>query len=201
MSVTSSCFAITLSFLKQLDTDWDVEARPKAQIQTLRLKTSFLKALFSCTGKCQIDDINLKVLLWHIQTVILKVDKDLQVLWSELNQIPSKEYQRIPADLYVLVSSSLLKLEMINPDVQDVYSALSNSSRLTCSTTDAVIESFDILLEYLKDLIRRNSRSVVPVKKETEALEEMVRQLRNFLAIMKRWCTDQAELKGFLDSD
>lgn len=189
MDLTSSCFANSLSFLRELERDWDLEARMKAQIQTLRLKAAFLRALFICSGKWQIDDMNLKFLLWHIQTVIQKTDKDLQVLWSEMNQIPSNEYQRIiPGNLNVSITSTLLKLEMINPDIQDVYSVLSISTRLTCSTTDNIVESIHILLENLKDLIRCKHQSVIPLKEETEVLEESLRFLRSLLGITKNWC-------------
>lgn len=171
------------------------------QIQILELIRSFLKNFFSCKGKWYIEDGSLKTHLHVIESVLRSSDIDLVKLWLDFPKLSSQKQWQIPMNMEFVINDLLEKFEHMIPEVQQVYTILSRTSRSIISMNIKVaMEILQSILKNTEDLMKCFAESVVvsQLKEELEAVQKTVRFLGYFLHFIGRRCLHLGKLKDTL---
>ncbi|KAI5678162.1 hypothetical protein M9H77_09112 [Catharanthus roseus] len=138
--------------------------------QTLGLMAGFLKSILNCSGKWQIGNGNLKALLTRVQLRYQDA-----IIGLHLHLPDNKENG---------ISLVLKNLELIKPDLREVYNMISDpkeSMFVSIEEADHVIEFLESLMKNTKDILKSKAYSVLPVKNELEIFDKILRLCRCFL--------------------
>nr|XP_027100352.1 uncharacterized protein LOC113719341 [Coffea arabica] len=168
----------------------------RQEIRTLLLDLRFLKMFFSCLAKCKAAEED--TTLHHLRSSLLT---NAEAMMEETGQdlYDAGYFASIGIDVkyWNLVAAKLQeKVEHLKPEIRNTCILLVDCSlELKTSNSGGILEFMDSILMNLEDLVNSRDGIFVPVKVQTEALQEKLRFSRNFLDFTKKWCCRQEQDK------
>ncbi|KAL3498702.1 hypothetical protein ACH5RR_041434 [Cinchona calisaya] len=175
----------------------------RKDFESLKLSLQFLKTFLLCARKWSNNEIyvDLRAFLSTIDVTMCKNGRDIQSLCHR-SKSSNIHMEGVVKSLKPVVSGFRGKIKSFKQQVIEAYTALSQSSRNWLSDDELVV-FIDSILQNLADLLTGLYFESMEdynndLHAQSEALEEKLRFLKNFIGFVKLFGVDHRELEDLL---
>lgn len=190
------------TFLKTIENEDEFLTEPlKTDVYIILMKLCFLTAIQDSTGKSYLADDSLKAPMERVDLVYTKELNDYTKLCLDFSKIESMGAWSVPIDMDALIRSMTSDLELLTPDIQEIYTILSRcSARSVVEMIDSelTMKRLEFILLNMGDMLSRKVDFLTQVKEEVEAAQKRLRCFRDFLGFIGKSCSKVRELRDLL---
>lgn len=190
------------TFLKTIENEDDFLTEPfKTDVYITLMKLRFLNTIQDSTGKSYLRDDSLKALMGCVDSVYAKEMLDYMKLCSDFSRIESMGAWGVPIDMDALICRMMSDLELVTPDIQEIYTILSRcTARSVVEMTDSelTVKRLDFILTNMGDMLCGKVDFLAQVKEEVEAVRKRLICFRDFLGFIGKSCSKVGELRDLL---